>query len=142
MAQHCSCFLLFACPKRTHSSELHLPLPVISCSGLLLLLCQMLQVLRNKGESTHMVLSDHKTNSQYQKPKRTCLFFVFLSSLENLLGNLQSYIQVPRPMERFIANVFYKVPSFLEIGPLGFPFMILLIPSIQNLRCTFPGIPK
>lgn len=35
----------------------------------------MLQVLKNKGESTYMVLLDHKTNSQNQKPKRTCLFF-------------------------------------------------------------------
>lgn len=39
-------------------------------------ICQVLQVPKNKGESTHMVLLDHKTNAQNRKPKRTCGFFL------------------------------------------------------------------
>lgn len=39
-------------------------------------ICQVLQVPKNKGESTHMVLSEHKTNSQNRKPKRTCVVFL------------------------------------------------------------------
>lgn len=142
LAQCCSCFLLFACPKRIENSELHLPLPIISCFVLLVLLCRgsakCCRCRKTKVKTPIWCFRITKPTHRIESPKGLVFFF----SQGNLAGNPQSYIQVPRPVKGFIVNAFYKIPSLLEIVPLGFPFMKLLIPSIQNLWCTFSRIPR